>query len=191
MNMSHEYFSLAAVLQIPAPSLNTCDKRRFDSWGQYHWSNKYVWCQSQRRNNRPTYAGAADQLQVCLARKQAHEQDIPGSYFALTKSNCCFLVLWSEVVAKRPWKLQVLSTASYSDKRPSSTLASTLLFVFPRSKSPIQIVSANSRRWILSKFAKVPEKCVSAQDGDSLQPVIPPNVSICRGNGLLYRRDVA
>lgn len=132
--------------------------------------------------------------QVCLVSKPKEKQ--PAYLFFLfytySYSNCSFLVLWSKVVAKRLWKLlQVFSTASYSDKRPLSTFASTLLFVFPRRKSPIQIVSANSRQWILSKLAKVPEKCVSAQDGNSLQLVIPPNVSICRGNGLLCRRDVA
>lgn len=172
INISHEYFSLAAVVQIPALSLNTGDKWLFDSQGQYHWSNKYVWRQSQRRNNWPTYAGAINKLQVCLAGKQTHVQDIPGSCFALSMSILC-------------------GTASHSDKRPSSTLVTSLLFVFPRRKSLIQIVSARGLTMDTVKLAKVPEKCVRAQDGDSLQTVISPNVSICRGNGLLYAMDVA
>lgn len=132
INISHKYFSLAPVLQIPAFSLNTCDKWPFDSLGQYHWSNKYVWCQSQRRNNWSTYAWAANKLQVCLAGKE-------DSCTKYTR------ILFCPVFR---------GTASHTDKGPSSTLVATLVFVFPHSKSLIQIVSANNWRWILLSLPK-------------------------------------
>lgn len=61
----------------------------------------------------------------------------------------------------------------------------------PTQKKPHSYRFSKQPMMATVKLAKVPEKCVRAQDGDSLQTVISPNVSICRGNGLLYCMDVA
>lgn len=141
------HFSLAAFWQIPALSLNTCDKQHFDSVAQYRWSNKYVWCQSQRRNNRLTYTGAADQLQVCLARKQTHVQDILGPYIALAKST-----------GGKQW--QDASKTTSCIQRVIAFRQKTVInfclnpfICLPTRKSPSRISWANN--WlILSKLAK-------------------------------------